>query len=133
MDAAIGLSARLAAGAAVIHVGVTPAMIVVILLQRSEGGGLGMGGTDALFSVRGQANVLSRTTAIFAGIFFFLSLIMALEHGRSRQDRRGRSWIAPAATPDAPGAAAAAGGAEPRPPGTSPLSAVSSAEASPAE
>ena len=44
----------------IIHVGVTAAMIVVILLQRSEGGGLGMGRTDALFSVRGQANVLSR-------------------------------------------------------------------------
>jgi preprotein translocase subunit SecG len=61
----------------IIHVGVTAAMIVVILLQRSEGGGLGMGRTDALFSVRGQANVLSRMTAIFAGIFFFLSLLMA--------------------------------------------------------
>ena len=61
----------------IIHVGVTAAMIVVILLQRSEGGGLGMGRTDALFSVRGQANVLSRMTAIFAGSFFFLSLLMA--------------------------------------------------------
>jgi preprotein translocase subunit SecG len=61
----------------IIHVGVTAAMIVVILLQRSEGGGLGMGRTDALFSVRGQANVLSRMTAIFAGIFFVLSLVMA--------------------------------------------------------
>src|SRR4029078_1592312 len=61
----------------IIEVGVTAAMIVVILLQRSEGGGLGMGRTDALFSVRGQANVLSRMTAIFAGIFFVLSLVMA--------------------------------------------------------
>ena len=61
----------------IMHVGVTAAMIVVILLQRSEGGGLGMGRTDALFSVRGQANVLSRATAIFAGMFFFLSLLMA--------------------------------------------------------
>jgi preprotein translocase subunit SecG len=61
----------------IIHVGVTAAMIIVILLQRSEGGGLGMGRTDALFSVRGQANVLSRMTAIFAGLFFFLSLLMA--------------------------------------------------------
>ncbi len=48
----------------IIHVGVTAAMIVVILLQRSEGGGLGMGArSDALFSVRGQANILSRMTA----------------------------------------------------------------------
>src|SRR6185312_11801346 len=61
----------------IIHVGVTAAMIVVILLQRSEGGGLGMGRTDALFSVRGQANILSRLTAVFAGVFFFLSLVMA--------------------------------------------------------
>ena len=61
----------------IIHVGVTAAMIVVILLQRSEGGGLGMGRTDALFSVRGQAKVLSRATAIFAGLFFFLSLVMS--------------------------------------------------------
>ena len=65
----------------IIHVGVTAAMIVVILLQRSEGGGLGMGRTDALFSVRGQANVLSRATAIFAGLFFFLSLLMAWSVG----------------------------------------------------
>ena len=90
----------------IIHVGVTAAMIVVILLQRSEGGGLGMGRTDALFSVRGQANVLSRMTAIFAGIFFFLSLVMAwsmtdparavaLDHGQRagharRSGRAGR-------------------------------------------
>ena len=75
----------------IIHVGVTAAMIVVILLQQSEGGGLGMGRTDALFSVRGQANVLSRMTAIFAGIFFFLSLLMAWSLG-SRGSRPGRSW-----------------------------------------
>ena len=74
----------------IIHVGVTAAMIVVILLQRSEGGGLGMGGrSDALFSVRGQANVLSRMTAIFASIFFFLSLLMAWSVGEpgSRSSR----------------------------------------------
>ena len=65
----------------IIHVGVTAAMIVVILLQRSEGGGLGMSRTDALFSVRGQANALSRLTAIFAGIFFLLSLVMAWSVG----------------------------------------------------
>ena len=85
----------------IIHVGVTAAMIVVILLQRSEGGGLGMGRTDALFSVRGQANVLSRMTAIFAGIFFFLSLVMAwsmtdpsraraLDHGSACRPRPPR-------------------------------------------
>ncbi len=94
----------------VIHVGVTAAMIVVILLQRSEGGGLGMGRTDALFSVRGQANALSRLTAIFAGIFFFLSLLMAwsvgtaTRSGTSIMDRAPASPTAPAPAGTAPGA-----------------------------
>jgi preprotein translocase subunit SecG len=98
----------------VIHVGVTAAMIVVILLQRSEGGGLGMGGrTDALFSVRGQANVLSRMTAIFASIFFFLSLVMAWSMtdpnrgGKSIMDRVPVGQGTPAA-PGAPGGMAPA-------------------------
>jgi preprotein translocase subunit SecG len=99
----------------IIHVGVTAAMIVVILLQRSEGGGLGMGGrSDALFSVRGQADVLSRMTAIFASIFFFLSLLMAWSVGepgahstRSIMDNLPSTPGAPAgipAPPAAPGA-----------------------------
>jgi preprotein translocase subunit SecG len=91
----------------IIHVGVTAAMIVVILLQRSEGGGLGMGRTDALFSVRGQANVLSRATAIFAGMFFFLSLLMAWSVGGPINPNRSIMDTVPAApggaTAPAPG------------------------------
>ena len=47
------------------------AMIAVILLQRSEGGGLGMGtaGSNGLMSVRGSANLLTRTTAVLAALF----------------------------------------------------------------
>jgi len=88
----------------IIHVGVTAAMIVVILLQRSEGGGLGMGRTDALFSVRGQANVLSRATAIFAGLFFFLSLVMAWSMTDTSRANRSIMDNAPAipAAPAAP-------------------------------
>ena len=96
----------------IIHVGITAAMIVVILIQRSEGGGLGMGRTDALFSVRGQANVLSRMTAIFAGAFFVLSLIMAwsmTDPQRNAGSFMDRVPVAP--TPGAPGA----GGAAPAP------------------
>jgi preprotein translocase subunit SecG len=97
----------------IIHVGVTAAMIAVILLQRSEGGGLGMGRTDALFSVRGQANVLSRMTAIFATAFFVLSLIMAWS---MTDPQRGAGSIVDRipTTPAAPGAPAA-GGAAPAP------------------
>jgi len=47
------------------------ALIGVILLQRSEGGGLGMGSnSNGLMSVRGSANLLTRTTAILAALFF---------------------------------------------------------------
>jgi preprotein translocase subunit SecG len=103
-----------------IHVGVTAAMIVVILLQRSEGGGLGMGRTDALFSVRGQANVLSRATAIFAGLFFLLSLLMAWSVSGPSTGSRSIMDNVPAgagssSTP-APG-----GGTAPAPGGTTPL------------
>src|ERR1700761_769537 len=95
----------------IIHVGVTATMIVVILLQRSEGGGLGMGRTDALFSVRGQANVLSRATAIFAGMFFFLSLLMAWSVGEPGA-RASRSIMDNVHTaPALPGAPAPGGGA----------------------
>ena len=98
----------------IIHVGVTAAMIVVILLQRSEGGGLGMGSrTDALFSVRGQANVLSRMTAIFAGCFFFLSLVMAWSMTDTQRNARSIMDRVPA-SPTAPGTPGA-GGAAPAP------------------
>ena len=96
----------------IIHVGVTAAMIIVILLQRSEGGGLGMGRTDALFSVRGQANVLSRMTAIFAGIFFFLSLLMAWSVAGPVRTRGSIMDSVPAGTTPAPGLG---GGSAPSP------------------
>ena len=114
----------------IIHVGVTAAMIVVILLQRSEGGGLGMGRTDALFSVRGQANVLSRATAIFAGLFFFLSLLMAWSVGgptttsRSIMDTVPAGSTAPAA-PVAPGGTTAPAPAAPAPGAPTPPAAPS--------
>ena len=98
----------------IIHVGVTAAMIVVILLQRSEGGGLGMGRTDALFSVRGQANVLSRMTAIFAGIFFFLSLLMAWSVSTPVRTSGSIMDSVPAVTKPTPGLG---GGSEPAPGG----------------
>lgn len=55
------------------------AMIAVILLQRSEGGGLGIGGnTGGLMTVRGQANLLTRTTAVLAALFFASAIGLAL-------------------------------------------------------
>jgi len=65
----------------VIHVFVTIALIGVVLIQRSEGGGLGIGssqGMGAFMSGRGTANLLTRTTAVLAAIFLGLSLTMAV-------------------------------------------------------
>jgi preprotein translocase subunit SecG len=61
----------------VIHIMVAFSMIVLILLQRSEGGALGMGGGGGGFVTgRGAANLLTRTTAVLAGIFFLTSLVL---------------------------------------------------------
>lgn len=64
----------------VIHLMIVIAMIAVILLQRSEGGALGIGGGGGgnLFSARGSANLLTRTTTILAIAFFITSLGLAL-------------------------------------------------------
>jgi preprotein translocase subunit SecG len=60
---------------------VTLALIAVVLVQRSEGGGLGIGSSQGMGSFmggRGTANLLTRTTAILGAIFFGLSLVLAL-------------------------------------------------------
>jgi len=65
----------------VLHVFVTLAMIGVVLIQRSEGGGLGIGSTQgmgAFMTGRGTANLLTRTTAILATLFFGISLTLAI-------------------------------------------------------
>ena len=65
----------------IVHLFVTLALIGVVLIQRSEGGGLGIGtsqGMGSFMSGRGTANLLTRTTAILAGIFMVLSLTLAL-------------------------------------------------------
>jgi len=65
----------------IIHLFVTIALIGVVLIQRSEGGGLGIGGSQgmgAFMSGRGTANLLTRATAILATIFLALSMTLAL-------------------------------------------------------
>lgn len=57
---------------------VAAALVGVILMQRSEGGGLGVGGSPSgLMSARGAADFLTRATAILATLFVLLSIIMA--------------------------------------------------------
>jgi preprotein translocase subunit SecG len=67
---------------------VSIALIVTVLLQRSEGGALGMGGGGAglggLFTPRGAADTLTRTTAILAVLFFATSLALTIVALRSK-------------------------------------------------
>jgi preprotein translocase subunit SecG len=57
----------------VVHLMIVVALVVTVLLQRSEGGALGVGG-GGFMTGRGQANVLTRTTAILGALFFATSL-----------------------------------------------------------
>ncbi|MAW86681.1 MAG: preprotein translocase subunit SecG [Phyllobacteriaceae bacterium] len=62
----------------VIHLIIVLALVGVVLLQRSEGGGLGIGGGSGFMTARGAANALTRTTAILAAAFFATSLGLSL-------------------------------------------------------
>ena len=68
----------------VIHLMIVAVMIGAVLLQKSEGGGLGMGGGAGFMSSRGTANLLSRTTAILAAGFFLTSLFLSWYAGYNR-------------------------------------------------
>ncbi|WFU76819.1 preprotein translocase subunit SecG [Bradyrhizobium sp. CB2312] len=68
----------------VIHLMIVAVMIGAVLLQKSEGGGLGMGGGAGFMSSRGTANLLTRTTAILAAGFFITSLFLSWHAGYSR-------------------------------------------------
>jgi preprotein translocase subunit SecG len=63
----------------VIHLMLVVVLIGVVLVQKSEGGGLGIGGGGGggFMSSRGTANLLTRTTAIVAGLFFVTSLLLS--------------------------------------------------------
>lgn len=62
----------------VIHLLIVLALVGVVLIQRSEGGGLGIGGGSGFMSARGAANALTRTTAILGAAFFATSLILGI-------------------------------------------------------
>jgi preprotein translocase subunit SecG len=102
----------LAAVLLIIHLFVTLALIGVVLIQRSEGGGLGIGtsqGMGSFMSGRGTANLLTRATAILATVFMALSLTLALMNRGTMGTNRSildtpasSSTTLPAAPPAAP-------------------------------
>lgn len=87
----------------VVHILLALALIGVILVQRSEGGALGMGGGGGggFMTARGSANLLTRTTAILATLFIISSITLAILAGGHSQPRSILD-SAPSATPGAP-------------------------------
>lgn len=61
----------------VVHLMIVAVLIATVLLQKSEGGGLGVGGGAGFMSSRGTANLLTRTTAVLAVGFFITSLLLS--------------------------------------------------------
>ncbi|MBK8199688.1 MAG: preprotein translocase subunit SecG [Acidobacteria bacterium] len=92
----------------VIHILACLAMIGLVLVQKSEGGGLGIGGggANSLMSGRGAAGAIVRTTIIIGGIFFATSLALTSIANRTNPNRSGIERAlqesSPATTPESP-------------------------------
>src|ERR1700687_4749067 len=75
----------------ILEIIIAVSLIIFVLLQRSEGGALGMGGGGSgiggLFSPRGAADTLTRTTAILAVLFFLTCIGLNLVALRGRDER----------------------------------------------
>ncbi|MGE8140802.1 preprotein translocase subunit SecG [Novosphingobium sp. NPDC080210] len=78
-------------------------LIVVILMQKSEGGGLGVGGSPAgLMSARGAADFLTRTTTILATAFVALSILLAALAASNGTDRQIEDSLNRSSVPSQP-------------------------------
>jgi preprotein translocase subunit SecG len=100
----------------VIHILIALVLIGLVLLQKSEGGALGMGGggMSGFMTGRSTANLLTRTTAILAILFFVTSIALVKF---SSPDRGPRSFLDEGPVPAAPSAPTAPTGATvPAPP-----------------
>ena len=72
-----------------VHIMIAVALVGVVLLQRSEGGALGIGGGagagGGFMTARGTANLLTRVTAFLAAAFILTSIGLAILAGNGRQ------------------------------------------------
>src|SRR4029077_14456781 len=93
----------------VVHVLIALALVGVVLLQKSEGGALGMGGggMSGFMTGRSTANLLTRTTAILAAAFFATSILLVMLSNSARRPRpildRGTQGAPAPPLPLAPG------------------------------
>ncbi len=91
----------------VIHMFLALGLVVVILLQRSEGGALGIGGGGGMMTARGQANFLTRATAVLAGLFIVTSLTLAILASHNRKSTSVLDTVPAQGQPAQPGKAPA--------------------------
>ena len=86
-----------------VHILIAISLVGVILLQKSEGGALGMGGggMSGFMTGRSTANLLTRATAILAASFMMTSVLLVVMHNRERAPRSIIEQSTPAA-PTAP-------------------------------
>jgi preprotein translocase subunit SecG len=106
----------------VIHLMIAVALVGTVLLQKSEGGALGIGGggMSGFMTGRSTANLLTRTTAILAGAFFATSILLVILAAHRNEAHSILEQTGPATTaPSAPAPAPAAPGA-PQPPASAP-------------
>ena len=68
----------------IVHLVITISLVAMVLLQRSEGGGLGMGGGGGFMTTRGTADAMTQTTKILAVCFFMTSISLSLLAGSQR-------------------------------------------------
>ena len=112
----------------VIQALVAAALVLIILIQRSEGGGLGVGGSPGgLMSARGAANFLTRLTAILATLFVILSIALAAVAVGAASGTKVDTSLKRGAPAGAPGGVL--GGAPAAPPNNDPLAGVGGAPA----
>ncbi|MFI5015680.1 MAG: preprotein translocase subunit SecG [Hyphomicrobiales bacterium] len=99
----------------VVHLIIVLSLVVVVLLQRSEGGGLGLGGgsggVSGFLTGRGQANALTRATTVLAAGFFLTSILLTMLQTYGKKPASILDTSPAAVTTPAPGQPAAPAGA----------------------
>jgi preprotein translocase subunit SecG len=79
---------------------IAASLVGVILMQRSEGGGLGVGGSSSGFmTARGAADFLTRSTAVLGALFVILSIALAAYAGASREPAKVDTSLANTVAP----------------------------------
>jgi preprotein translocase subunit SecG len=94
----------------VVHLMIAAALVGIVLVQKSEGGALGIGGGGGMFAGRGKANLMTRATAALGAAFFTTSLLLTIisQRGTAPTSVLDKPAATAPANPAAPGETPAA-------------------------